>query len=74
MTRRWRWRNFVTLPAKPLQSYSGRQAAGFSRILTRFVPLLLEQGLDDEAVPALLVNNPAQAFAFVPKSRPLSPK
>ena len=49
-------------------SYSGGAALGFRYILTRFVPLLKARGLDDALIHALLVENPARAFAFAPVS------
>lgn len=45
-------------------AYGYADGPGFTYILERFVPLLREAGLSDEAVDDLLIRNPAQAFSF----------
>jgi phosphotriesterase-related protein len=44
------------------RSHGGEPGLGF--LLERLVPRLLSEGLDDRLVAALLVDNPARAFAF----------
>lgn len=53
-------------------SYSAGKDLGFRFILTRFIPLLRERGLTDGQIQTLLVDNPARALAFVPKTDPES--
>jgi phosphotriesterase-related protein len=44
-----------------LASFGG---AGYAGVLTGFVPLLRERGLDEAAIRTMLVANPATAFAY----------
>ncbi len=37
---------------------------GYGNVLTRFVPMLRDRGVGEEAVNAMLVANPARAFAY----------
>lgn len=37
---------------------------GYGNVLTRFVPLLRDRGVDDEAINTMLVANPGRAFAY----------
>ncbi len=37
---------------------------GYGNVLTRFVPLLRDRGVDDAAIDTMLVANPARAFAY----------
>lgn len=50
-------------------TYSGGKYLGFRFILTRFVPLLKEHGMSESQIHTLLVDNPARAFAFMPKAQ-----
>jgi predicted metal-dependent phosphotriesterase family hydrolase len=50
-----------------LHWYGGK---GFDYLLLRFVPLLRELGAGEEDVHALLVENPARAFAFSAPQKP----
>jgi phosphotriesterase-related protein len=45
-------------------SYGFGHGPGLTYILGRFVPLMLEGGISRDDVHALLVENPAQAFAW----------
>ena len=50
-------------------SYTNGAMPGFSYILTRFRPLLLtDHGLTEENIRTLLVDNPAQALSFLPRT------
>jgi predicted metal-dependent phosphotriesterase family hydrolase len=37
---------------------------GYMNVLTQFVPMLLERAVQEEAIQRMLVENPAQAFAY----------
>ena len=43
---------------------AGHQTEGIAYLLTRFVPLLKEVGVNDEAINDMLVNNPKRWLAF----------
>jgi predicted metal-dependent phosphotriesterase family hydrolase len=47
-------------------SYGFGNGPGLTYILWRFVPWMLQEGVEREAVQAMLVSNPAQAFAWSP--------
>ena len=38
-------------------------------LLKRFIPRLRHAGLSEDDIRTLLIENPAQAFAFVPKGQ-----
>lgn len=42
----------------------GRTALGMAYLLERFVPLLKEVGISDEAIEDMLINNPARVLSF----------
>lgn len=44
-----------------LATYGG---PGYDNVITRFVPLLRERGLDDSQIRTMMVDNPARAFAY----------
>ena len=48
-------------------SYGFGNGPGLTYILWRFVPWMLQEGVEREAVQAMLVSNPARAFAWLPK-------
>jgi phosphotriesterase-related protein len=48
-------------------SYGNQAGPGLTYILTTFVPLLRQAGLSSGQVDGLLRDNPARAFAFVPR-------
>lgn len=45
----------------------GKDNLGISYLLTRFVPLLRQIGISNDAVDAMLVHNPARVFSFIEK-------
>jgi phosphotriesterase-related protein len=45
-------------------AYGTGGGPGFTYILWRFVPWLRKEGLSEDAIRALLIDNPARAFAF----------
>jgi predicted metal-dependent phosphotriesterase family hydrolase len=47
-------------------SYGFGNGPGLTYILWRFVPWMLQEGVEREAVQAMLISNPARAFAWLP--------
>jgi len=43
----------------------GKNALGVAYLLERFVPLLREVGVPDDAINDMLINNPARVFTFI---------
>jgi len=43
----------------------GKETLGMAYLLQRFVPLLREVGVSEDAIQDMLVNNPAKAFSFI---------
>jgi len=45
----------------------GKETLGMAHLLIRFVPLLREIGVAEDAIQDMLVNNPARVFSFITK-------
>jgi phosphotriesterase-related protein len=48
-----------------IPSYGFGYGPGYTYILWRFVPWMLESGITKQAVENMLIHNPARAFAWV---------